>query len=93
MHTINVYYNKCAHTSRVLTGFHMLETNNRIKLKMIENTDKIYPLEVDMLNFLFSTKIKKAREVSERINEIIDNETNPIIFEGLRNIEKGTMNL
>lgn len=39
MHTINVYYNKCAHTSRVLTGFHMLETNNRIKLKMIENTD------------------------------------------------------
>ena len=61
--------------------------------KMIENTDKIYPLEVDMLNFLFSTKIKKAREVSERINEIIDNETNPIIFEGLRNIEKGTMNL
>lgn len=49
MYSVTLYYNKSVHTSRLMTGFHMLEQARRIQLKTIENTGNFRSIPYDAI--------------------------------------------
>ena len=60
MKTVTIYYNRCEHTSRILTGFFLLAKEKKISLQAIENKGNFRGIsflcleaEVDGKRFLF----------------------------------------